>query len=871
MVLKSYYTDIEEEQRQREEDRREASKRNNNATNWTKGITGLLSGNEAIMRSAFSGSTDNFLKQSSKMSTAEMIGTIASLVILSVAGEGATRAGRRSGLTRDVTTQSIREQARTQGVVLAEDLEAQLDEFTTQWNSRTPAQRAQNIADFNRAIREDAQAELDTANTTAEARQAQTRIDEANDMFSRYRQEARDLNAELNTAIETRAPNTADIVIPEPQPDTAISRLVDELDDSVINEVFDERVSLLDDYENYNPEMSVVHPEVQTYTYSENMLQFREQQGRYPNTANELIRFMKSRDGKKLLAIAPVVLATTAEAVDANKDPTETALERRRMVDPELLDDEQEKAEDSGIVIKPDGTQEVLPTKTTDPVDGGGTDAPSGTDAERSVRPADEESGTDTADMRREESAETTTSTESTESFNTKLTVIEHNTDDLLVNSLLWSGRAYDDDAQNQRNVYRIESPDFPVLVHKDRRQLYIAFRGTDPMKMMNIITDLNTVFGRTSPNEYKPFADKLYTNARRVKFHSGFIKALAHVYQQIIEKIEQYGNNELDDIIVTGHSAGGALASIFTFIYNSDTTILDIRKRLPIYKCITFASPRCLINTDDAHDIYTEYCPDVTRVWLTEDLITYLPLHDKLAYADPDPDFDDEQDAVFGFIHVGTSFCLDGNRVRNNLNVYMTNEIQKSRDVVNDMLGMSDTQQVQELLQLTTSPEFMTYLFTGAIECAKATQCKELSEIDIRAMAKNIQTNTKQLTTYAQKCGVLEPLNLADYLRTLPLGEDDDQDKQDYSLAYAGYYAVKENIKLFTHHDLDTYDERLGFLISRQSSIGDNITDPIRQENTERGETVNDLQEDANESVTQPYVLGIYEGNYTSGDLIEF
>ena len=206
MVLQSYYTDIEKEQRQREEERREASKRNNNATNWTKGITGLLSGNEAITRSAFSGSTDNFLKQSSKMSTAEMIGTIASLVIMSVAGEGASRAGRRSGLTRDITTQSIREQARAQGVVLAEDLEAQLDEFATQWNSRTPTQRAQNIADFNRAIREDAQADLDTATTTADAQQAQTRIDEANNMFSRYQQEARDLNAELNTAVETRAP-----------------------------------------------------------------------------------------------------------------------------------------------------------------------------------------------------------------------------------------------------------------------------------------------------------------------------------------------------------------------------------------------------------------------------------------------------------------------------------------------------------------------------------------------------------------------------------------------------------------------------------------------------------------------------------------
>lgn len=533
-----------------------------------------------------------------------------------------------------------------------------------------------------------------------------------------------------------------------------------------------------------------------------------------------------------------------------------------------------EDPDDANIVINPDGTQEVLPTKSTDPVDGGGTDTPSGTDAtgdtERSIRPTDEEQGSDTADMRREESADTSTSKESTESFNTKRTIIEHNTDELLEKSLFWSRKAYDDESERERNVYRIESPDFPVIVHKDRRRLYVAFRGTDPMKMMNIITDLNTVFGKTSPNEYKPFADKLYTDARLVKFHIGFLKSLAGVYQQLIQKIGQYGRDALDDIVVTGHSAGGALASIFTFIYNSDSTILDIRDRLPIHKCITFASPRCLINKDDAHDTYTKYCPNVTRVWLTEDLVTYLPLHDKLAYSDPDPDFDDELDALFGFIHVGTSFCLDGNRVRNNLNVYMTNEVQKSRDVVNDLLGMSDTQQVNELLQLTTSAEFMTYLFNGTVECAKATQCKELSEFDIRALAKNIQTNTKQLTTYAQKCGVLEPLNLADYMLTLPLGEDD-VDKQDYSLAYAGYYAVKENVKLFTHHDLDTYDERLGFLISRQISTGDNITDPIRQENTERGETVNDLREDAKQSVTLPYVLGIYEGDFSSGDLVEF
>ena len=81
----------------------------------------------------------------------------------------------------------------------------------------------------------------------------------------------------------------------------------------------------------------------------------------------------------------------------------------------------------------------------------------------------------------------------------------------------------------------------------------------------------------------------------------------------------------------------------------------------------------------------------------------------------------------------------------------------------------------------------------------------------------------------------------------------------------------AKENVKLFHHHNLDTYGERLEFLISRQINTGDNITDPIAQVDTERGETVNELREETVESVTQPYVMGIYEGDYESGDMVEY
>lgn len=908
MVAKAF---LKQEREQNERDalaQAEADKRNHNATNWTKGITGILTGNPDIIKAAFTRDTDQFLRTSSKMTKQQMIGNIATLVVLSVAGEAAgragaragTRAGRRARLQTDISTRSLRQEAADQGVVSSPELETALRDFTIQWNLRTPQQRAQSLADFNRGIRDNAQNNVDairqqgTRGNVSELEEAQAALDEANNMFSRFRQDAADLDRELNDAIEGReAPaDVADIVIPDPQPDTTISRMVDELDPNVVNEVLNDRVQTATE-ETYNAEVSATHPELARFTRAENLLQFNRSNGRYPSNSSELLRFMRSRDASRLLVLFPA-LVTTAEAATTTTTAPSTTTRRLPEGEPSLGDKTPGEDETERIVIKPGGGQEVLPTKEriviSDPrppsVDtptqprprpGGGATSPTQprqpqATPERSIRPQAEESAGDVADMKREGmSAETSQNKEAAESFYIKETVVEHNTDELLERTMFWSRKAYDPEAEYEKQVHKIDAEHFAPIVHIDetRGRLYVAFKGTNPLSLMEWITDALMTGGETLPNAYPVWADKLTNSARTVNFHSGFLNVLSQVYQPLLQLINNY-QNRVTHIVTCGHSAGGALASMFTFLYNADETIENSYdgEKIPITKCVTFASPRCLINTDEAHAIYSEFCPDVTRVWLIEDLITYLPLHDQLLFEDP------VTHIPYGFVHVGVSFCLDGNRIRNNINLYMTDAVQKSRDVLDDLLQMKDRETVMRLMDLTTSGEFLTYLFTGVIQCARYTECKNINEFEQRALALNVQKQAKQLNTYVQKCEILEPFSVSDYLKTLPYGKDND-DTQNYTTAYASFIFVAENIKMHfegnSAHSASTYEERLRFLISRQINTRENITDPIRPENTERGQTLNALKTDQKETVELAYVLGVYEGEYNEGDMIEF
>jgi triacylglycerol lipase len=90
-----------------------------------------------------------------------------------------------------------------------------------------------------------------------------------------------------------------------------------------------------------------------------------------------------------------------------------------------------------------------------------------------------------------------------------------------------------------------------------DRAVVYLAFRGTEPKEFQDIKTDINARLKSVSiEGEDEP-----------VDFHSGYIKALGRVDEQINDKL---ASTDHDQLIICGHSLGGALAIAFTRLYAS-------------------------------------------------------------------------------------------------------------------------------------------------------------------------------------------------------------------------------------------------------------------------------------------------------------
>ena len=130
----------------------------NKAKAWTKGVVGMLTGNEKIMDAAFHGSTDDFLKSTGEgMSDAELAINLSVIGAGVVGGIASSRAGVRSGHTEagnlkalrakyKITKQQVKQQAIEDKVDISKVSEANIDSFVREWNARDPVDNVK-IAD----------------------------------------------------------------------------------------------------------------------------------------------------------------------------------------------------------------------------------------------------------------------------------------------------------------------------------------------------------------------------------------------------------------------------------------------------------------------------------------------------------------------------------------------------------------------------------------------------------------------------------------------------------------------------------------------------------------------------------------------------
>ncbi|MCY4039497.1 MAG: lipase family protein [Hyphomicrobiales bacterium] len=164
------------------------------------------------------------------------------------------------------------------------------------------------------------------------------------------------------------------------------------------------------------------------------------------------------------------------------------------------------------------------------------------------------------------------------------------------------------DDAEAAKHFLKIADIKILKIYDKEGTQallvstqdyLVLAFRGTEATSLRDIKADVNAIITKCSSGG---------------NIHSGFSEAFGLVEQQIQKDLEYFSNSKTHNkpLIVTGHSLGGALATI---------AAKRLQAYIKIATCYTFGSPR--VGNDEW---FEKTKTPVYRIVNAYDCVTILP-----------------------------------------------------------------------------------------------------------------------------------------------------------------------------------------------------------------------------------------------------
>jgi predicted lipase len=132
-----------------------------------------------------------------------------------------------------------------------------------------------------------------------------------------------------------------------------------------------------------------------------------------------------------------------------------------------------------------------------------------------------------------------------------------------------------------------------------------IAFRGSEETGLADWITDLKFI------KQVFPYAE---SKNKKVKVHHGFISAYKSVREEVLKAAKETPHQR---IICTGHSLGGALATLCA---------LDVQYNLPDKKvsCYTYGSPK--VGNADFAQSYNQRVPNTFRFVNSADTVPSMP-----------------------------------------------------------------------------------------------------------------------------------------------------------------------------------------------------------------------------------------------------
>ncbi|GFR45786.1 hypothetical protein Agub_g7240, partial [Astrephomene gubernaculifera] len=155
---------------------------------------------------------------------------------------------------------------------------------------------------------------------------------------------------------------------------------------------------------------------------------------------------------------------------------------------------------------------------------------------------------------------------------------------------------------------------------NKKSRTLVVAFRGTEPSQFKDVLSDL-----RLAP----VYPEKLNPTDPKVRVHAGFLSAYESVRPTLLALVAaatsppppagspQPPASGPWRILVTGHSLGGALATLGSYDLKKSDPARDIT-------CYTFGAPR--VGNDHFASEYDRLIPNTFRVTNKYDIVVSVP-----------------------------------------------------------------------------------------------------------------------------------------------------------------------------------------------------------------------------------------------------
>lgn len=842
---------LEREQQEEIQREQEARERNRTAGNWIKGILGLATFNEGVWRGATSGSTDKFLQMSADADPTEIALGVATYVAFSYAGGLGTRLGAKNPKGGKLLTYNkVVENAKSKGYTIDPKLKPKVEAEIKRVNNQTDIEQLKGIQKIRSDTLQSIGQLLSSAKTAGEKAELQKSY---NETLIKLQEGGLDVQvAELNKA----------------DPSKQYKR---------------DGLSIKEDLEANVEYLNKLDPDIQ-----------------FKVENNAIVRVRKTAD--------PEVIKKNEALIDENIRIAEESTRQMRKANEEAKAEDKKIDEDPDFDEKgePDGGDDVIETKEklTDEdkpdfgdeaetkeeisdnvkkVSGAGAGAVITTEiVEKLTRGGDDETRRrrnfeldDEPGFTEEPVKEGETGTQSTSeptpapapapakanisfvNHKEKRTQTTENIDLLFSITMKACIDAYDNTIGEERNYFYYSQFKVPFLLFITRRTLFIAFRGT--ASISNVLTDITTadipLFKNNNNSnflyDHQPFNSILDPVSSNIEFHLGIILRLKESYPVIIKKIKDV-DHLIDNIVVTGHSLGGAMAQLFTYVYNNSNE--DKYNKIPIKHLITYGQPRILIDKPEYIALFDNSVEGYHRVWNTLDPVAYVPFKKKVSI-----DNMLGSNILSGYTHVGNSFNFSGNIVNNDVDLILYEILKGNKEKIEMLLDKKDLLTNSKLLKFMLSDKYLSLQLYTFYKCIEEVEVKEdITEQQLTFLTNELQKDTSKLLSYAEKCDLVKPWGIAEILKMNPLS--DDVDEQNFTIDCIAGCSISSNKVSIKAHKLEYYHSLLDDLIARQINDKKPIFEVIdKVDFYERKINLFDN------------VIGMTMGDFENGDIVSF